>query len=116
MEKKMRQALIVWGGWSGHEPEAGAAVVADMLRKEDFSVRVENDINAFGDPAVHTMNLVIPVISRATIERPVLMNLIEAVKSGVGLAGYHGGMAASFRDAVSFHFMCGSQWVAHPGD
>ena len=27
----MREALIVWGGWSGHEPEKGARIVAAML-------------------------------------------------------------------------------------
>jgi len=28
---KMKQALIVWGGWAGHEPEACASVVTGML-------------------------------------------------------------------------------------
>ena len=45
----MREALIVWGGWSGHEPEEGAAVVAGMLREEGFTVRVENTTAAFAE-------------------------------------------------------------------
>ena len=32
----MREALIVWGGWSGHEPEKGAHIVAGMLEAQDF--------------------------------------------------------------------------------
>ncbi len=27
----MREALIVWGGWSGHEPEQCAKIIAGML-------------------------------------------------------------------------------------
>jgi uncharacterized protein len=111
-----RDALIVWGGWAGHQPEACAAIIADLLRAEGFSVAVTDDFGAFGDPAVHRLSLVIPVITRASIDRAVLQNLVAAVESGVGLAGQHGGLAGSFRDAVDFHFMCGCQWVAHPGD
>ena len=33
----MREALIVWGGWSGHEPEAGAHIVGKMLESGDLS-------------------------------------------------------------------------------
>ena len=33
-EATMREALIVWGGWSGHEPEKGAQIVAGMLEAE----------------------------------------------------------------------------------
>jgi type 1 glutamine amidotransferase len=44
--------------------------------------------------------------------RPVL----NAVQSGVGIAGCHGGMCDAFRDATDWHFMTGGQWVAHPGN
>jgi len=40
--------------------------------------------------------------------------LIEAVKNGVGLAGWHGGMCDSFRNNTTYQFMTGGQWVAHP--
>lgn len=40
----------------------------------------------------------------------------QAVREGVGLAGYHGGMGDAFREAVEYQFMCGGQWVAHPGN
>ena len=29
----MREALIVWGGWDGHEPDKVAALFADWLRE-----------------------------------------------------------------------------------
>jgi type 1 glutamine amidotransferase len=42
--------------------------------------------------------------------------LLEAVKSGVGIAGWHGCMADSFRNDTEYQFMVGGQWVAHPGN
>ncbi|NJO37463.1 MAG: hypothetical protein HC871_07400, partial [Rhizobiales bacterium] len=39
-----------------------------------------------------------------------------AVRGGVGLAGYHGGMGDAFRNEPGYQFMCGGQWVAHPGN
>ena len=41
---------------------------------------------------------------------------MNAVKSGVGLAGCHGGMCDSFREHTEWQFMTGGQWVAHPGN
>ena len=32
----MREALIVWGGWAGHEPEECAAIIREMLEEEGF--------------------------------------------------------------------------------
>ena len=41
--------------------------------------------------------------------------LLKAVKRGVGLAGWHGGIGNSFRNNVKYQFIVGGQWVAHPG-
>jgi len=112
----MRKAMIVWGGWEGHEPRQGAEVVRDMLVEEGFDVRVEEGSDAFADPALHAMSLIVPIFTRSEIAKPSLDNLLAAVKAGAGLGSYHGGMAASFRNEVAFHFMCGVQWVAHPGN
>jgi uncharacterized protein len=112
----MREALIVWGGWSGHEPEIGAHIIADMLKKEGFETYIENTTEAFADPAIADMSLIVPIYTMSKIEKEELDNLTRAVQSGVGLAGYHGGMADAFRDAVEYQFMVGGQWVAHPGN
>jgi type 1 glutamine amidotransferase len=112
----MREALIVWGGWKGHEPEECAAVIAGMLQESGFKVSVENSTEAFADPGLHAMSLIVPIVTMSKIEKEELANLTEAVRSGVGLAGYHGGMGDAFRDAVAYQWMCGGQWVAHPGN
>ena len=112
----MRQALIVWGGWDGHEPERCARIVADMLENEDFSVRIEDSTAALADPALARLSLIVPIVTHAQIAPDAVANLSKAVRGGVGLAGFHGGMGDAFRDAVEYQFMCGGQWVAHPGN
>ena len=112
----MREALIVWGGWAGHEPEQCAGVVAGMLASHDFKVRVETTTRAFADPAIAALSVIVPIVTMAKIEKKDLESLTGAVRGGVGLAGFHGGMCDAFRDAVEYQFMCGGQWVAHPGN
>lgn len=112
----MREALIVWGGWSGHEPKQGAEIIRDLLQEDGFSVRLENTTEAFADPAIKDLSLIVPIFTMSKIEKDQVSNLVAAVQGGVGLAGYHGGMGDAFRDAVEYQFMVGGQWVAHPGN
>ena len=112
----MREALIVWGGWSGHEPEQCATIVSEMLKGEGFTVYVENTTEAFADPSIKDLSLIIPIVTMSKIEKEEVQNLSKAVESGVGLAGWHGGMCDAFRESVEYQFMCGGQWVAHPGN
>lgn len=112
----MREALIVWGGWSGHQPEQCAGIVAGMLEEDGFKVYVENSTEAFADPGLGQMSLIVPICTMSKIEKEELDNLSRAVRGGVGLAGFHGGMGDAFREAVEYQFMCGGQWVAHPGN
>lgn len=112
----MREAMIVWGGWAGHEPEAGAHAVRGLLEAEGFSVRVETSTAAFADPGIADLSLIVPIITMARIEKGELANLERAIRGGVGLGGYHGGMGDAFREAPDYQFMVGGQWVAHPGN
>ena len=57
MAEDRKRALIVWGGWAGHEPEQGAQIVAKMLREADFEVLVETSTTAFADPAIDDLDL-----------------------------------------------------------
>ena len=62
-----------------------------------------------------SLSLIVPVWTQGEITREQTSNLLEAVASGVGIAGWHGCMADSYRDAVDYQFMVGGQWVSHPG-
>lgn len=111
----MKQALIVWGGWPGHQPDQCAEIVAGMLREDGVEAVIENTTEAFADPKLSEFSLIVPIVTMSTIEKEELEGLLKAVESGVGMAGFHGGMADSFRQEVKYQFMIGGQWVAHPG-
>lgn len=112
----MREALIVLGGWSGHEPEQCAGIIAGMLEEDGFKVRLETSTKAFAEPDLSQLSLIVPIFTMSKIEKDEATNFSQAVRSGVGLAGYHGGMGDAFRESVEYQFMCGGQWVAHPGN
>ena len=111
-----KSALIVWGGWEGHTPDRSAAVVREILEAHDFNVRVETSTTAYADPAIHNLNLIVPMITMSEIGKEEVENLCAAVKSGVGMGGFHGTMCDSFRKETEYQFMTGGQWVSHPGN
>ena len=112
----MKKALIVWGGWLGHEPEQVASIFAAQLRQNGFEVEVSTTLDAYLDKAkLAGLDLIVPEWTMGTITRDQLKSLMAAVEGGVGLAGVHGGMADSFRNECDYQFMVGGQWVAHPG-
>ncbi|MBV9537541.1 MAG: ThuA domain-containing protein, partial [Acidisphaera sp.] len=109
-------ALIVWGGWAPHEPEQCADVIGRMLTEDGFDVASENATAAFTARDLTEFSLIVPIVTQGTIAREELAALERAVRGGVGLAGFHGGMGDSFRSEPAYQFMVGGQWVAHPGN
>jgi uncharacterized protein len=112
----MRKAMIVWGGWAGHDPDLCASMIRGWLKAEGFDVRVETSTAAFGDPAIHDLSLIVPIYTMSKIEKDEVANLSQAVRDGVGMAGHHGGMADAFRESTDYQYIVGGQWVAHPGN
>jgi hypothetical protein len=113
----MKQALIVWGGWEGHQPEEVAGIFRQLLEKEGFRVEVSDQLEAFADAdRLKSLDLIVPVWTMGKISDELVGNVSQAVQSGVGLAGCHGGMCDSFRESVEWQFMTGGQWVSHPGN
>jgi type 1 glutamine amidotransferase len=114
--QKQKSALFVWGGWEGHEPKKCVDIFAPWLESQGFKVEISNTLEAYLDAAkLKSFDLIVQVWTQGTITPDEERNLEEAVKSGVGLAGWHGGLADSFRSNVEYEFMVGGQWVAHPG-
>ncbi|WP_336758478.1 ThuA domain-containing protein [Paenibacillus sp. USHLN196] len=113
----MSKALIVWGGWDGHEPEQVAAIFERILKEEQFEVEVSNTLESYADAEkLLGLDLIVPLWTMGQIEQELVNNVSAAVQSGVGLAGIHGGMCDAFRNNVDWQFMTGGQWVAHPGN
>ena len=112
MQKK---ALIVWGGWDGHEPRQVGEIFAGLLRAEKFAVEVSDTLDAFLAPDLAELDLIVPIWTMGKITREQLDPVIEAVANGTGLAGCHGGMCDAFHGETSWQFMTGGTWVSHPG-
>ncbi len=112
----MRSALIVWGGWNGHDPEECAAIYRRWLHEDGFSVRVETDPEVFLEPEIKNLSLIVPCTTMSSISREAATNLAAAIESGVGMGGHHGTMGDSFHDSPVYQFITGGQWVAHPGN
>jgi hypothetical protein len=113
----MKRALLVWGGWEGHQPFQSASLFADILSKEGYDVELSDTLDAYLDGAkLQALDLIVPTWTMGTITREQEQGLLEAVKNGVGVAGWHGCMADSFRNNTEYQFMVGGQWVAHPGN
>lgn len=110
-------ALFVWGGWEGHQPQACAELFAGILRDDGVKTLVTHDLDVFTDDStMRAADLIVPVVTMSTITPEQERGLLDAVKSGTGLGGWHGGMADSFRNNTEYQFMVGGQWVAHPGN
>lgn len=112
----MKKALIVQGGWEGHSPAIVADILARQLRQHNFEVTIADTLDAYKDPHLSELDLIVPNWTMGTIQKDQLEPLLNAVKGGVGVAGLHGGMGDSFRNETEYQYMVGGQWVAHPGN
>ena len=113
----MKNALIVRGGWDGHEPVQVSELFAKILRAKGYSVELSESLDSFLDEEkLLGLDLIVPVWTMGKIGEAQLKPVLKAVESGVGLAGCHGGMCDAFRECCDWQFMTGGQWVAHPGN
>ena len=113
----MKRALMVWGGWEGHEPRQCVGIFAPLLEEAGYTVEISNTLDAYLDTEkMATYDLISQVYTMSTISKEQVQGLLAAIHRGAGFAGWHGGMADAFRDSVDYQFMVGGQWVAHPGN
>ncbi len=111
-----KKALVVYGGWDGHEPVQISQAYKRLLEEEGFEVEMSDSLEAFADKDnLMQKDIIIPHWTMSTITREQLDSVLSAVASGVGIAGCHGGMCDAFHDSVDWQFMTGGQWVSHPG-
>lgn len=111
----MKKALIIAGGWTGHEPKKCAHLMAGVLRKEDYAVEIADDLDVcLESEKLQALNLIVPIWTMGELSGDQGKGLLDAVRSGVGIAGFHGGMGDAFRKHCDFQFMVGGQFVGHP--
>ena len=111
-----KKALIVYGGWDGHEPDLVAERFKGILKNEGLEVTLSQTLEAYADMEfLKSLHLIVPIWTGGNLSGELCGNVSKAVASGVGMAGNHGGMCDSFRENTEWQFITGGNWISHPG-
>ena len=114
MRGNERTALVVRGGWAGHEPVQATDLFIPHLRAHGFAVEVADSPAPYADPELMARtDLVVQCMTMATIAPEEVAGLVTAVAAGTGLAGWHGGIADAFRSSADYLQLIGGQFAAH---
>ncbi len=112
----MKKALIVYGGWPGHDPEGVGKLFQSMLENEGYDVVLSNTLDAYLDrKKLKELDLIIPHWTMGELTLDQMETVIDAVASGVGIMGCHAGLCDAFRNSLDWQWMAGAQLVSHPG-
>lgn len=113
---KGKKVLFVYGGWEGHDPIPTRDIFVPWMKSEGAEVVVSDNLDCYTDSTLMgKIDLIVQIWTMGTISNEQEQGLLRAVKRGVGVAGWHGGLGDAFRNNVEYQFMVGGQWVAHPG-
>ena len=115
-ETAMKKALIIYGGFPGHEPKESTDFWSDILEGDGVEVTRSESLNDLAEAEVLKLyDLIIPNWTMGSISEEQVRRLDTAVAAGTGLGGWHGGMGDAFRENPHYNFMTGGQFVSHPG-
>ncbi len=111
----MKKALIMFGGFPGHEPEGVASWFEDVLCQKGYEVLKTDDLACLDDiENIKQFALVVPCCFISEVSEERTLNLMKAVSEyGVSLIGIHG-MVDAFRGNLKYQLMTGAQFVGHP--
>jgi type 1 glutamine amidotransferase len=113
---KGKKVLFIYGGWEGHQPEACRDLLVPWMESEGAEVVVYDTPECYSNETLMSkIDLVVQIYTQGRISGEAERGLLEAIKRGVGIAGWHGGLGDAFRQNTEYQFMVGGQWVAHPG-
>src|SRR5215208_6520421 len=80
----MPSALMVYGGWDGHEPKRCVDLFAPILQGHGFDVQLSDTLDAYLDAErMRSLDLIVPVWTMGTITKEQEAGLLGAVKGGV---------------------------------
>jgi hypothetical protein len=110
----MRRALIVRGGAEFHDPVGTTDSFLPFLGEHGFTVEIADSLKVYEDAQLlaHT-DLIIQCWTTGDLTPTQFDHLDAAVRSGVGFAGWHGGIVASFTER-RYQWMTGGWFVCHP--
>jgi len=111
------KALIVRGGWDGHQPVACTELFRDFLRRNGFTIEVAESFDVYADrEALAAADLIVQCWTRGSLTAEQEAGIVERVHAGAGFAGWHGGVLAVAYESPRYQYMVGGRFVCHPGD
>lgn len=87
-----KKALIIWGGWEGHHPQKTANHLKKQLESHQFIVKETSHFGILLSENLLQYDVIIPIWSCGIKSDYFLEPLLKAIKNGVGLATFHGGI------------------------
>ena len=116
MAMSQKTALVVRGGWEGHRPVEATDMFVPYLEDNGFTVKLADSPAPYADAELMAgVDLIMQCYSMGTIERDQFEGLERAVRFGSGFAGWHGGIADSYRNTSDYLHLVGGQFACHPG-
>ncbi|WP_369372458.1 ThuA domain-containing protein [Promicromonospora sp. Populi] len=110
-----KHALVVRGGWTGHQPVETTDSFLPFLKEHGYDVRVEDETTVYTETEyMADVAVVVQTNTMNTIAGDELSGLVAAVANGTGLAGWHGGIADSYRNSSEYLQLIGGQFATHP--
>jgi uncharacterized protein len=109
------RALIMRGGWDGHQPVEATDSFIPFLTVNGYEVRVEDTSAVYADADyMATVDVIVQTNTMNKIDPEELRGLTTAVENGTGMAGWHGGIADSYRESSDYLQFIGGQFATHP--
>lgn len=110
-----RRALVVRGGWPGHVPVEATDRFIPFLEAHGYAVQVEDSPEVYADAeTMRATDLVVQCYTMGTASNEAVAGLRAAVAAGTGFAGWHGGIADSFRNTSDYLHLVGGSFACHP--
>lgn len=110
-----RRALVVRGGWDGHDPIGTTERFIPGLREAGFLVEVGEDLSVYEDAErIASADLIVHCWSMGTLTSDQEANLVAAVRAGTGFAGWHGGIIGTNVANPAYLRMVGGRFLFHP--
>lgn len=109
-----KRALLLYGGWQGHQPEQVADFTAEHILP-GFSIVRSQDLGILRDDVLAEFDLLAPIWTFGELSTSQEKALLAAVANGLGMVAWHGA-ASAFLGSRAHKFMLGGQFVAHPGE
>ncbi len=81
-----KNALVVRGGWYGHQPKEATDLFIPFLHSNGYTVRVEESPRVYADAGyMRAVDVIVQCNTQASIEGTELAGLRTAIEAGTGM-------------------------------